>query len=242
MALSNAVKFALYGLGTVAAVLLGKEIVDLIMGSSSSSSQAEPAPSCSTKYTSYNHGATRDTSTIRIIVLHATDPSASDAEPTAESTASWFSQQIPISAGGPFSAHVVVGEDGCFQTTDDSIIAYGAGSPANEKGLHIEQAGHSFWTRDQWLSHDATLRQAGGQVAAWAEQYGIPLVFLTGDDLQNLAAAGWPEGQGGITTHAEVSKAWPKASNHTDPGANYPIDVLMGYAGATQTSDEEPST
>lgn len=191
------------------------------------------APSCSTEFSAFNHGPPRDMAKVGIAVLHSTDPSSSDVEPTARSTASWFSQHIPIDAGGPYSAHVVVGPDGCYRTLADVLEAWGAGDPANLHGLHLEQAGHSTWSRQQWLAHRGTIAAAAGQVAAWSSQYGIPLRFLYAADLRALDAEGYPPGHGGVTTHAEISKAFPHATNHEDPGPGYPLDVFFELAGGT---------
>lgn len=217
--------YALYGVGTAIAVFIGKKIYETIAGP-----KVPPKPDCSTEYQAFNHAGQRPLSQIKIIVLHDTDP-PKVADPTARSTASYFSQHVPIKAGGPYSAHVVIGEDGCFETLTPDYIAYGAGEPANTVGYHIEQAGQAAWTREKWLSRTKTLQATAGLVASMANQLGIPLQFLKADDLKKLAAAGWPSGQGGVTTHAEISKAFPRGPlDHIDPGPNYPIDVLMGYA------------
>ena len=169
---------------------------------------------------------------IRLLVLHSTDPEDSQGHPipnpTARSTAQYFDETTV-----PASTQYVVGEDGCWETLPDDIKPYGAGDPANDRGVHIEQAGHYFWTREQWLSRDATLRAAGGIVGEKAAAYGIPLHFVYADELRALDAAGWPEGKGGITTHKEISKAFPAATNHQDPGPDYPLDVLFRYAGGS---------
>lgn len=187
--------------------------------------QGPPAPACSDQFSARRHGAARDMSSVRLVVLHSTDPASSVANPTARSTAQYFAE-----TDVPASTQLVIGEDGCYRTLMDDEIPYGAGSPANERGLHVEQAGHSFWTREQWLARDATLRATGGQVGAWCRMYGIPCRFLRAADLVKLSASGWKQELGGVTTHAEVSKAW-HATDHADPGPGYPLDVVMRYAG-----------
>lgn len=228
--------YALYGVGAAVAVVIGKKIYESFAGPT-----VPPAPSCSTEYQAFNHGGQRPLSQVKIIVLHDTDPGPKVTDPTARSTASYFAQRILIKDGGPYSAHAVIGEDGCFETLTPDYIAYGAGEPANTVGYHIEQAGQAAWTRDQWLARTKTLQQTAGLVASMASQLGIPLQFLHAADLQKLAAAGWPAGQGGVTTHAEISKAFPAATNHIDPGPNYPIDVLMGYATGQTPSPGQTS-
>lgn len=210
------VRYALYAAGGIAAFYV---IDRLFMGTS------VPPPTCSTEFLADRHGGQRSMSSVRLVVLHSTDPGSAVANPTAKSTAEYFSS-TDVAA----STQLVIGEDGCFRTLPDDVVPYGAGSPANERGLHVEQAGQSFWTRAQWLARDATLRMTGGAVAQWCRMYDIPCVFRTAEDLVALSDAGWPEAMGGITTHAEVSRAW-HATDHTDPGVGYPIDVLMQYAG-----------
>lgn len=220
MALSDFVKPLLIGIGSAVAIILGRKVVQSMMGSS-----PQPFPDLSREFTAGRHGGARNMDSVRLIVLHATDPGSAVAEPTARSTAMYF-----VSPPTPASTQAVIGEDGAYRTLDDDTIPYGAGSPANERGLHVEQAGHSYWTREQWLAHDKTLRETGGLVGGWAREYNIPMRFLRAPDLVRLANNGWQPQDGGITTHAEITKAF-HATTHTDPGDNYPIDVLMGYAG-----------
>lgn len=144
-----------------------------------------------------------------LIVLHSTEG------PTAQSAVNTFVQP---GAGG--STHVVVGEDGIFQGLDDEMVACGAPG-ANEQGLHIELAGYASWTQAQWLSRQKTLACAARIVGAWSSRYGIPLRFV---DAEGLKA-----GQSGVTTHAEVSKAFRK-TDHWDPGPNFPVDHLLALA------------
>jgi hypothetical protein len=219
-------KWALSGVGVVGVFAFVRRVF---------ASGRPSAPSCSTEFTAFNHGPPRDMRKVGLIVLHATDPPKSP-EPTARSTANWFAQKIPLPKG-PYSAHVVVGPDGCYRTLGDSLEAWGAGDPANLHGLHIEQAGHSTWSRAQWLDHEGTIRAAAGQAAAWSAQYDIPLRFLYAADLHALDAAGWPKGHGGVTTHAELSKAFPHATNHGDPGPGYPLDVFFELAGGTYDAE-----
>ena len=122
-------------------------------------------------------------------------------------------------AGG--STHLVVGEDGNYRFLADDVIPCGAPG-ANDQGLHIELAGFAAWTRAQWLARAKTLDCAAAFLAAWSDQYGIPLRFVD--------AAGLLRGERGVTTHAEVSKVW-RLSDHWDPGPGFPMDVLLSKAG-----------
>lgn len=188
--------------------------------------QGPAAPTCSRQYPAHNHGGARYMSNVSLIVLHSAESTS------AESTAKWFTTPLAPADGGPYSAHVIVGDGECFRAVDDDVVAWGAGI-VNPIALHLEQAGYAAWTRDQWLVHDATLRAAGGQVGGWAREYGIPLRFLRAADLLALQASGWDKAHGGVTTHREISRAWPSPGAHQDPGDGYPLDVLFSYAGGT---------
>lgn len=161
-------------------------------------------PSCRTDYRARLLDG-RKRLTPALIVLHSTEG------PSAESAASWFTDEA---AQG--SAHVVVGEDGCFRTLPDDANAAGAGE-VNPYALHLEFAGYAAWSRDRWLSRRKTLELGREQVRAWARQYGIPLRKLTRSELR--------DGQSGVTTHADVSAVF--GGTHTDPGTGFPFSSVV---------------
>ncbi len=140
-----------------------------------------------------------------LIVIHSTEG------PTAMSAAGWFAH--PDSQG---STHVVVGEDGCFQTLPDSVNAAGAGT-VNPRALQIEFAGYAKWTREEWLARSRTLSSGRNIVQAWASEYGIPLRRLSRDELK--------AGKAGVATHADVSAVF--GGTHYDPGSGFPIDRIL---------------
>lgn len=176
---------------------------------------------CSTEYAAHNHGGPR-TQPIDWIVVHDTEGE------TALSAARWFVQPLAIGDGGPGSTQVVVGEDGCYRTLPDDVVPYGAGFHANARGLHVELSGHSTYSRDQWMSRATTLRRAAAWLASWSRDYGVPLRYV---DAKGLLA-----GERGVTTHREVSRAWPSDTNHQDPGPNFPMDYLLDLAGGNGAS------
>ena len=168
---------------------------------------------CSTKFQPARLAyGKRDPRALHLIVLHSTESTG-----LAANVASYF--QSP-SAGG--SANLVVGEDGCFRSVPD--LQEPAGAPGtNSDGLHIEIVGLAKWTRDEWL-HRAprAIDLAARALAEWSVAYGIPLAFVGSDALKTGHARG-------VTTHAEVSKAFKK-SDHWDPGPGFPLDVLLERA------------
>jgi len=156
--------------------------------------------------TALHSSGTRDVKNLKWIVLHSTE---SDS---ASGTVKYF--QSPKSTG---SAHFVVGEDGTYRTLPDEAQPWGAPG-ANAEGLHIEIVGHAKFTREEWEERKKTLENVKRIVSSWGSKYNIPLKFVDADGLK--------AGNSGVTTHAEVSKAFHK-STHWDPGPNFPMDKIL---------------
>jgi len=117
--------------------------------------------------------------------------------------------------------HLVGDDDHCYRCLADNVIPWGAPG-ANEQGFHIEQCGYAAWTAPEWKQHLGTLKRAAFKTAYHCHKFGIPVTFVT--------AAGLRAGKHGITTHAEVSKAWPNDSgNHHDPGTGWPRTSFMTW-------------
>lgn len=179
-------------------------------------------PACSTLFKAAHHGGTRDPRNLRLIVIHSTEGA------TARGAAGWFADDA--SAG---SAHMVVDDQECYRTLPDDVVPWGAmGGDANERGLHIEIAGfardnlttgHKAFTRQDWLDHIMRLKKAALIVWAWGQKYDIPMRFVDANGLRR--------GESGVTTHAEITKAW-RAGDHVDPGEQFPIDVMMRLLGS----------
>lgn len=145
----------------------------------------------------------RDVKDIKWIVLHDTEGG------TAENIAKYFAT---AASGG--SAHLTVDDNQCWRSLANDEIAWGAPG-ANTNGFHIEQCGYAAWTEAEWLTHKATILRAAYKTAFHCHKFGLPPKFVD--------AAGLKAGKKGITTHAEVSKAFPNnAGNHHDPGAGWP--------------------
>lgn len=181
--------------------------------------KAPEMPKCREQW-AIHHGGKRDMNNVRVIVLHSTEGN------TAAGAAGWF--QNPASAG---SAHVVVDDDECVRTLPDDVVPWGA-KGVNEDGLHLEMAGHALddpktgakaFTRDDWIAHRATLVAGAGVVANWAKLYDIPLKFIDAEALKN--------GERGITTHLEVTRAYSGGVGHVDPGSEFPLDTFMDLVG-----------
>lgn len=176
---------------------------------------SDPIPAvCSRLYTALRNSGPRPVTDIKWIVLHSTEG------PDAAGAARWFAD--PKSEG---SAHIVVDASTCFRTLPNTAIPWAAPG-ANAGGFHIEQAGYARWTRSDWLANEGTVRRAAFKAAWHAKLFGIPLRWV--------GPVGLRLGRKGLTTHRDVSYAWPllarKAGFHTDPGAAYPKDKFLQWA------------
>lgn len=161
---------------------------------------------CHTTFRAAHTSGKRAVTDIKWIVMH-------DEEATsAFSAASWFAN--PKSAG---SAHIAVDDGICYRTLADDDVAWGAPG-ANTDGFHIEQAGYANWSLVLWKRHVKTLQRAAYKAAYHCHKFGVPPVFVK--------APGLKAGTKGITTHAEVTKAF--GGTHTDPGPLWPRYLFMG--------------
>lgn len=167
-------------------------------------------------YRATKSSGSRPTSAIKWIVIH--DAEVDDDLKGAEKVGSYFA-----SSAARGSTHYGVDDDSTQQYLSDTAIPWGAPG-ANTNGLHIELMGKASHSRVEWLDHHGPMfDRAGWLIARKAKTYGIPLRLLT--------IAEYRAGKKGIITHATVSAAdGPGGSTHTDPGPNFPIDVLISKA------------
>jgi hypothetical protein len=157
----------------------------------------------------YHNSGKRNVNQIELIVLHDTEGG------TAHGVATYFAS---AKSGG--SAHLVVDDNECWRCLANDVIAWGAPG-ANTNGFHIEQCGYAGWSQNEWIVHSKTLLRAAYKTAFHCHKFGIPPVFVE--------AAGLKAGKKGVTTHAQVSLAFPNSEgNHTDPGSNWPRAYFMG--------------
>jgi N-acetyl-anhydromuramyl-L-alanine amidase AmpD len=155
---------------------------------------------------------------IQLIVIHSME--APEKGNTAENVAIWFSRGAD---GRKVSAHYCIDTDSivqCVQTKDVAFAAPGA----NHNGIQLELAGYSSQTEAAWL--DVYGRDMMELAAALCgrilcPKFAIPPKYLNAKALLALGTTGK-----GITTHAEVTKAF-KRSTHTDPGKNFPMTRFM---------------
>lgn len=162
----------------------------------------------------FGFGAPRPVSKIRNIFIHTTENSF--ATP-AENVASY---QIRSQSG---SYHQLIDRSKVLIENTDDWLTWSTGNKGNDVGLHLSFVGYARSTRAQWLEEEknySTISRAAARVAAWSTKHNIPLVYVNGGGL--LA------GRRGVSTH-DAARAWG-GTDHTDPGAGFPMDVLLEKA------------
>lgn len=162
-----------------------------------------------------------------VIVLHSME------YPESSTSAEWCAQFFAGKQGPAprASAHFCIDDDSVVCCVPADRIAWHAPG-ANAFGIGIEHAGYARQSRAQWLD-DYSLRMLSlsAQLTAWlCARFSIPVQFVVADHLAR--------GGRGITTHAEVTKAFGK-STHTDPGPFFPVgDYLRFVVEAQQRSGQ----
>lgn len=137
------------------------------------------------------------------------------------------------------SAHYFVDADSvtqCVRTTDEAHTALEHG---NDAAIHYELCG-TAQTRAQWLDavSRATIRNAAKQIARDMGKYDIPLIRLQGRQVRNVLAKG-------LCGHVDWTVGYPEdRGTHTDPGPQFPWDVLFSdieefLGGDMAISDED---
>jgi len=153
------------------------------------------------------------TAPIRLVVLHSME--AAESLKTAENVARWFAGPSAPMASAHFciDAGQVVQ---CVRLQDTAFAAPGC----NHDGVQIELAGYAKQTSEDWgdAFSAAMLEKAAALTADICRVYQLPATFVD--------SAGLLAGAKGITTHAEVSKAYKK-STHTDPGRGFPMASFL---------------
>jgi N-acetyl-anhydromuramyl-L-alanine amidase AmpD len=114
------------------------------------------------------------------------------------------------------SWHYAVDADSVTQSVHELDIAFHAPG-ANHNGVGIELSGRARQTPEEWQDAYSfrMLELAADLVAKICARYELPTVFVPRETLKLPGAQG-------ITTHAEVSKAFGK-STHWDPGPHFPM-------------------
>ena len=170
-------------------------------------------------------GGPRNTANILGICIHDTE-GVTSAQATSQTANNVTTYQIDSRSG---SYHVMVGVDGerIRQNTDD-WITWSTGNKGNDILLHLCFVGSASQSRDDWLAQDKMLRAGATVVRYWSDKYNIPL--------RRVDAAHLP----GILGHGDT-RVWG-GTDHTDPGENFPYDVLIQYAANLGAQPSAPPT
>jgi len=153
-----------------------------------------------------------------LVVLHSME--ATEASTTAENVAAWFAGKR--GAAPRTSAHYCVDADSVICCVPPERIAWHAPG-VNGRGIGVELAGYARQSRAQWLD-DYSLRMlllAAELTAYLCERFGIPTAFIGAEHIKR--------GAPGITTHAEVTKAFPEKGTHWDPGPHFPVSDFLRF-------------
>lgn len=146
----------------------------------------------------------------QMIVIHATDNTASDSAEAAYATR----------RADHTSAHIYTDDDSSVLAVPLDNIAYGCYPAGNIRSVQFELTGLSNYVSD------ATMRQAAPHVAEVCARYGIPIRKVSASELR--------AGVKGICGHGDVTAAWNQG-NHTDPGSAFPWARFIGYVQAAAT-------
>jgi N-acetyl-anhydromuramyl-L-alanine amidase AmpD len=159
----------------------------------------------------------------RAIVLHSAE--CAESLTAAESLGAWLAgPQGPANA----SWHYAVDRDSVVQSVECQHIAWHAGI-VNAYTIGIEQAGRAQQRAADW-SDDysaAMLDRVALLLAHLSVEYGIPLVYRDHVDVAGEHQRG---GFRGVTTHADVTRAFRVRGGHTDPGPGYPMEAVLARA------------
>lgn len=164
---------------------------------------------------------------IDLVVIH--DMEWSETDKTAELCAGYFAKPTTKA-----SAHYCADSNSIVQCVPLADVAWAAPG-ANHNGIQIELAGYAAQTKNQWSDEYSTqmLKLAAELTAALCKKHNLPVRFVD--------AAGIRAGKKGITTHAEVTKAFPERGSHTDPGPNFPMSTFISRVlVATQAQNPPP--
>lgn len=154
---------------------------------------------------------------VRVIVIHCME--APEKGQTAENVGLYFKR-----GESRASAHVGVDSDSVVQYVRDNDIAWAAPG-VNNDGIHIELAGRSSQTRQEWQDPYSTLMldRAANVTAQYCLKYGVLPKHLT---QTQLAAR-----QMGIIGHFQATALYKPNAGHTDPGPEFPWVFFIERVG-----------
>jgi hypothetical protein len=127
----------------------------------------------------------------------------------------------------PGSSHASSDETGALWGPAQGFVPYDRAAWTLRNGNHIseniEQCGWARWTRAEWLARPLLLDATARWLAERSAARGIPLVRLSAADIRAKKP--------GVLGHGDYSVATGDG-DHSDPGPNYPWDVVLTKANA----------
>jgi N-acetyl-anhydromuramyl-L-alanine amidase AmpD len=132
------------------------------------------------------------------------------------------------------SWHYAVDAQSITQSVLEEDVAFAAPG-ANSNGIQIELCGYARQSQAEWQDAYSfhMLELAARLVADIIARHELPAVFVSRETLRLPMARG-------ITTHAEVSKAFKKSS-HWDPGPHFPMAHFIERVKWFGAPDTEPA-
>ncbi len=120
------------------------------------------------------------------------------------------------------SYHVVIDAPGrSGRENDNPFIPWAAGWNGNRSALHVCLAGRAAFTRAEWLARPAQLDTLARFLAFEGPNNRIPLARVAGAAVRTGT---------GVCGHRDWSIAYPRDTDHTDPGDGFPWDYVLALA------------
>lgn len=162
----------------------------------------------------------RDGYKVRVLAIHTTEGTSYTAEGLRD--AAWWEGSSHAIADG----HTLLSgaEDGCV---DYSLAAWTL-RDGNRWSENCELVALARYTREEWLARPGLLDNAATWLAERSKATGIPLV--------KISAYEYASGGTGVIGHVDHTIGY-KDGSHTDPGPNFPYDVVIGKARAMLTPE-----
>lgn len=113
----------------------------------------------------------------------------------------------------------------------DDWQTWSVGNKGNDIALHVSLVAQAKMKRAEWLAQPKMLEGCARVIAYWARTYDIPLVKLS---RQELGA-----GKHGVAGHLEA-QVWG-ATDHWDPGYEFPYDVVLARAKEINEGKSAPA-
>ena len=163
----------------------------------------------------------------RLLVIHT-----SEGATTFRSLGNFLaspSAGVSYQAGGDDTTSAEIGV--YVRHYDKAWAAFDANNWGEHFCLCTPSGASAGWSRDTWLSKERMLDACAAWVAEEAARYGVPLTKLDG--------AAVAAGAAGICGHGDISAAGVPGG-HTDPGGQFPWDVLLAKVGGAPPTSQPP--